>query len=399
MTDPSITHSLVEETHRQFHTPNYAPSHFFVKGEGSYLWDAEGKKFLDFVSGIAVTALGHCHPALVQTLQEQSEKLWHVSNLYYNEQAPFLAETISGMTMGGKVFFCNSGAEANEGLIKLARKWGADFGRHEIISMRNSFHGRTLATLTATGQDKIQQGFAPLPEGFVYADFNDLDSVKAAKGPATAAVMLELVQAEGGVLPVDKDFIEGLAAWCTEHNILLLLDEVQTGIGRTGKCFAYKHYDIQPDALSLAKGLGGGFPIGAVVTGEKVKDVFGPGTHGTTFGGQPLACAMARTVLQVFKEEGLCEHSRDMGVLLERLLADVVEKYDFIDSLRGQGLLQGLVINRPAKELEQLLAERGLLTVCTAGTVIRLLPPLNVTPEQIQEAVTLIDDACAAWKI
>jgi len=399
MTEPSISKALVVETHEKFHTPNYAPSHLFVKGEGSYLWDSDGKKYLDFVSGIAVTALGHCHPAMVKALKEQSEKLFHTSNLYYNDQAPFLAQTLSEMTMGGKVIFCNSGAEANEGLIKLARKWGADSGRYEIITMRNSFHGRTLATLSATGQDKIQKGFAPLLDGFVYADFNDLESVKAHKGPATVAVMLELVQAEGGVLPIEKDFIEGLAAWCTENNILLLIDEIQTGIGRTGMCFAYKHYDILPDAISLAKALGGGFPIGAVVTGEKLQDVFGPGTHGTTFGGQPLACAMARTVLKVFMEERLCLHAREMGYLLEELLTPIVEKYHFIESLRGQGLLQGLVIDRPAKELEELLVERGLLTVCTAGKVIRMLPPLNVTADQIRDAVGLIDNACAAWKI
>ncbi len=379
--------------------PNYAPGQLFVRGEGSYLWDSEGKKYLDFVSGIAVTALGHCHPAMVAALKEQSEKLFHVSNLYYNEHAPFLAETLSKMTMGGKVLFCNSGAEANEGLIKLARKWGSESGRHEIITMKNSFHGRTLATLTATGQDKIQKGFAPLPEGFVYADYNNLDSVKACKTDKTVAVMLELVQAEGGVLPADQDFVHGLADWCKENNLLLLLDEIQTGVGRTGRCFAYKHYDIEPDAISLAKGLGGGFPIGAVVTGEKLQDVFGPGSHGTTFGGQPLACAMARTVLKVFKDEQLCLHASEMGALLESELAPLVEKYDFIVALRGQGLLQGLVIDRPAKALEELLAERGLLTVCTAGNVIRMLPPLNVTRDQVREAVEIINDACAAWKI
>jgi acetylornithine/N-succinyldiaminopimelate aminotransferase len=233
----------------------------------------------------------------------------------------------------------------------------------------------------------------------VYADFNNLASVKARKGPATVAVMLELVQAEGGVVPVEKDFIEGLAAWCKENDLLLLLDEIQTGIGRTGMCFAYKHYNIQPDAISLAKGLGGGFPIGAIVTGEKLKDVFSPGSHGTTFGGQPLACAMARTVLKVFKQEKLCLHAREMGKLLAEELAPVVAKYSFISALRGQGLLQGLVIDQPAKALEQLLTERGLLTVCTAGNVIRMLPPLNVSPDQIREAVQIIDDACAAWKI
>ncbi|MDF3130711.1 aspartate aminotransferase family protein [Kiritimatiellaeota bacterium B1221] len=397
--NPAVDKALVVETHSKFHTPNYAPSHLFVRGEGSYLWDSEGKKYLDFVSGIAVTALGHCHPAMVEALKEQADKLFHSSNLYYNEHAPFLAETLSDMTMGGKVIFCNSGAEANEGLIKLARKWGSESGRHEIITMKNSFHGRTLATLTATGQDKIQKGFAPLPEGFVYADYNNLDSVKACKTDKTVAVMLELVQAEGGVVPADGDFIQGLAAWCRENNLLLLLDEIQTGVGRTGRSFAYKHYDIEPDAISLAKGLGGGFPMGAVVTGKKLQDVFGPGSHGTTFGGQPLACAMARTVLKVFREEHLEQHASDMGALLKSELAPLVEKYAFVEALRGQGLLLGLVIDRPAKELEELLAERGLLTVCTAGNVIRMLPPLNVSPDQVREAVGIIDEACAAWKI
>ncbi|MGA0367881.1 MAG: aspartate aminotransferase family protein [Kiritimatiellia bacterium] len=398
MTQVSSISKDVAAAHAQYHTPNYAPEILFVRGEGSYLWDSEGKKYLDFVSGIAVTALGHCHPAMVAALKEQSEKLFHVSNLYYNEHAPILAQELSEITMGGKILFCNSGAEANEGLIKLARKWGSESGRHEIITMRNSFHGRTLATLTATGQEKIQKGFAPLPDGFVYADFNNLDSVKAQKSPATVAVMLELVQAEGGVVPVEKAFIEGLAAWCKEQDLLLLIDEIQTGVGRTGMCFAYKHYGIEPDAISLAKGLGGGFPIGAVVTGEKLKDVFSPGSHGTTFGGQPLACAVARAVLKVFREEKLCLHAREMGQLLSAELAPVVEKYPFVTALRGQGLLQGLVIDRPAKGLEKLLTERGLLTVCTAGSVIRMLPPLNVTAAQIRAAAGIIDDACAAWK-
>lgn len=387
----------IADLHQNWHTPNYAPELLLVRGEGSYLWDSTGKKYLDFVSGIAVTSLGHCHPEIVQVLQEQSSKLMHVSNLYYNEHAPHLAKELSEMTLGGKVIFCNSGAEANEGLIKLARKWGAEHGRTDIITMRNSFHGRTLATLTATGQEKVQKGFAPLPEGFSYATFNDLDSVKALTSSKTAAVLLEPVQAEGGVMPADPEFMQGLDAWCKEQGILLLMDEIQTGIGRTGMCFGYKHYDIVPDALSLAKGLGAGFPIGAVVTGPTLQDVFSPGSHGTTFGGQPLACAVARTVIRLMKEQKLCLHAREMGARLAEGLAPLVEKTPYIESLRGQGLLQGLVIDRPAKELEQLLLERGLLTVCTAGNVIRMLPPLNVTEEQIDTAVEILTDACASW--
>lgn len=388
----------ISDLHQQHHTPNYAPEHLFVKGEGSWLWDSAGKKYLDFSSGIAVTSLGHSHPALVEALTTQASRLMHVSNLYYNDQAPWLAGELNEMTLGGKVFFCNSGAEANEGLIKVARKWGSSSGRHHIVTMRNSFHGRTLATLTATGQEKVHKGFAPLPDGFSYADYNDLDSVKEACTPSTVAVMLEMVQAEGGIIPADPEFVTGLAEFCKERDILLLIDEVQTGVGRTGICFAYKRYGIEPDALSLAKGLGGGFPIGAVVCGPKLQDVLTPGSHGTTFGGQPLACAVARSVLQVFREEKLCLHAREMGALLCDLLRPVVEENDRITALRGQGLLQGLVIDRPAKELEQLLAERGLLTICTAGNVIRMLPPLNVTPDQIREAAAIISDACADWR-
>lgn len=397
MSDSTLRDEITS-LHAQYHTPNYAPSHVFVKGEGCYLWDETGKKYLDFVSGIAVAVLGHCHPAMVEALRRQSETLMHVSNLYYNDQSPFLARDLSEMSLGGKVFFCNSGAEANEGLIKLARKWGSATDRYEIVTMRNSFHGRTLATLTATGQDKIQKGFEPLPQGFVYATYNDLESVKACLTSKTVAVMLELVQAEGGVVPVDPDFIRELAKWCTENDILLLIDEVQTGIGRTGICFAYKHYDIQPDAISLAKGLGGGFPIGAVVTGDTLKDVFGPGSHGTTFGGQPLGAAVARAVLQELRDQKLCLHAREMGKLLAQELAPLVAKYSFIEALRGQGLLQGLVIDRPAKDLEKLLAEQGLLTVCTAGTVIRMVPPLIVSPEQVREAVRMINRACELWQ-
>jgi len=396
MTVPA-TLEEISSLHHTWHTPNYAPELLLVRGEGSYVWDSTGNKYLDFVSGLAVTSLGHCHPDVVEAVTQQAATLMHVSNLYYNDQAPHLAKQLSEMSLGGKVIFCNSGAEANEGLIKLARKWGAEHGRHEVITMRNSFHGRTLATLTATGQEKIQKGFAPFPEGFRYASYNDLDSVKAQTTEKTAAVMLETVQAEGGVVPVDPEFMKGLSDWCNEQGLLLLVDEIQTGVGRTGMCFGYKHYDVVPDAISLAKGLGSGFPIGAVVTGPVLQDVFTAGSHGTTFGGQPLACAVARAVLKVFQEEKLCLHARAMGERLAKGLAPVVDATPAVTALRGQGLLQGLVINQPAKELEKLLAERGLLTVCTAGNVIRMLPPLNVTEAQIDDAVEIIADVCASW--
>lgn len=381
-----------------YHVPNYAPSLALVKGRGSYVWDAGGTKYLDFVSGIAVTTLGHCHPAVTKALTRQAKTLLHVSNLYYNDQAPHLAKDLSELSLGGKVFFCNSGAEANEALIKLARLWGSQEGRYRVVTMRNSFHGRTLATLTATGQDKIQKGFAPLPDGFDYADYNDLESVKAQLTPQTVAVMLEMVQAEGGVVPVDPAFAQALAELCKERNLLLLVDEIQTGMGRTGSWFAYQQYGIEPDAISLAKGLGGGVPIGAIVTGERLKDVFTPGTHGSTFGGQPLACAAARAVVNTMRAKDLPAHANAMGQLFRTRLEKLINQYGFVRSVRGQGLLVGLVIDRPAKELEQLIARAGLLCVCTAGSVIRLLPPLNVTAAQVKKAVRMIDKACAQWQ-
>lgn len=399
---PPVKRTLSEQLaylHGEFHAPNYAPGLSLVKGKGAYVWDADGKKYLDFVSGIAVTALGHSHPALVKAVKRQAGRLMHVSNLYYNDQAPFLAkELCEAAGTDWKVFFCNSGAEANEGLIKAARKWGSDQGRFEVITFRNSFHGRTLATLTATGQEKVQYGFAPLPEGFTYAQYNDLESVKAHLTPKTAAVMLELVQAEGGVIPADAEFVKGLAALCRERGVLLLVDEIQTGIGRTGTLFAWQGYGIEPDGFSLAKGLGGGFPIGAVMMGGALKDVFQPGSHGTTFGGQPLGAAAARAVLRTVREKALDSNAEAMGYMLQTRLKKVVESYSFVRAVRGRGLLAGLVIDRPAKDLEKILTRRGLLTVCTAGNVIRMLPPLTVSVRQVKQAVKIIDKACAEWQ-
>lgn len=399
---PPVKRSLSEQLaylHGEFHVPNYGPSLSLVKGNGAYIWDANGKKYLDFVSGIAVTALGHSHPALVKAVKRQAGRLMHVSNLYYNDQAPFLAKQLCELAgLGGKVFFCNSGAEANEGLIKLARKWGSEQDRFEMITFRNSFHGRTLATLTATGQEKVQYGFAPLPEGFKYAQYNDVESVKAQMTPKTVGVMLELVQAEGGVVPADPDFVKALAKLCRERDVLLLVDEIQTGVGRTGTMFAWQGYGIEPDAFSLAKGLGGGFPVGAVMTGPRLKDVFQPGSHGTTFGGQPLAAAAARAVLDTVADKALDTNAEAMGYMLQTRLKKVVDTYSFVRAVRGKGLLVGLVIDRPAKDLEKILTRRGLLTVCTAGNVIRLLPPLTLTARQVKQAVKIIDKACLEWQ-
>jgi predicted acetylornithine/succinylornithine family transaminase len=375
----------------------YAPGLALVEGAGTSVWDAEGNEYLDFVSGIAVTNIGHCHPAMVRAVQDQVETLVHVSNLYYNEKQPQLAKALaecSGLS-GAKCFFCNSGAEANEGLIKLARLWGSDKGRYEVITMRQSFHGRTLATLTATGQDKVQKGFGPLPEGFVYANFNDLLSVENAITARTAAVLVEALQGEGGVIPSEPEFLPGLRKLCDAHGILLLCDEVQAGMGRTGKWFGFQNYDVLPDAFSLAKGLGNGFPIGAVVASETLADVFQPGHHATTFGGTPLACAAALAVIGVIEEEELLANAMMMGAyFVEGLCAIAAGHKQWIAGVRGLGLLLGLVLDVPALPLQKKLQEKGMLALATAGNVLRLLPPLNVSQTEIDQALKLIGEAC-----
>jgi len=387
----------IKNLHEKFVMQTYAPGLALVRGKGSYVWDSEGRKYLDFLSGIAVTNIGHCHPRLVRAIRLQAARLMHVSNLFYNEKQPQLACALSERSLGGKVFLCNSGAEANEGLIKLARLWGHDEGRYEIITMRNSFHGRTLATLTATGQDKVKKGFDPLPAGFVHAEYNDLESVRAAITDKTVAVLVEAVQGEGGVRPARAEFMRGLRMLCSEKRLLLLCDEVQCGMGRTGHWFGFQRYDIRPDAFSLAKGLGGGFPIGAVVAAPQVSDVFKPGTHATTFGGTPLACVAALAVIETIEDEGLLKNAARMGDQFMERLKKLAAKYPFVREVRGAGLMIGLVLDRPAKDLETLLRKKGLLAIATAETVIRFLPALNVTAGEIRKAARMVEKACEEW--
>ncbi|MDD5677863.1 MAG: aspartate aminotransferase family protein [Kiritimatiellae bacterium] len=377
--------------------PSYARRPIvFVKGKGVKLWDAEGKVYLDFLAGISVLNVGHSHPAVVDAIRQQAGQLTHVSNLYYTENQGRLAKALADRALGGKCFFCNSGAEANEALIKLARLWGHEKNRFEIITMKNSFHGRTLATLTATGQDKVQKGFDPLPSGFVHAKFNDLESVKESVTARTAAILVEAVQGEGGVIPAEKEFMQGLRALCNDKDILLLCDEVQCGMGRTGKWFAFQHFDVEPDAFSLAKALGSGLPIGAIVTNAKLADVFQPGKHGSTFGGTPLACAAALATLQVIEQENLLQHASDLGARLRKGLQALVEKYPkHLAEVRGLGLMLGLVLTATAKPLEDKLMEMGLITLATGKQVIRFLPPLTVKPGEVDEALDMIADACA----
>jgi predicted acetylornithine/succinylornithine family transaminase len=377
--------------------PTYAPGVALVEGSGTTVWDAEGKEYLDFVAGIAVVNIGHCHPKMVHAIQDQVETLVHVSNLFYNEKQPLLAKALaerSGLP-GAKCFFCNSGAEANEGLIKLARLWGSEHGKYEIITMRQSFHGRTLATLTATGQEKVQKGFGPLPDGFVYATFNDLESIEDAITSKTAAVLVEALQGEGGVIPAEPEFLSGLRKLCDEKGILMLCDEVQCGMGRTGKWFGFQNYDVVPDAFSLAKGLGNGIPIGAVVAGQKLSDIFQPGHHATTFGGTPLACSAALAVIDVIEEEELLTNTMAMSAYFVEGLCEIAMKHKkWISGVRGLGLLLGLVLDVPAAPLQKKLMEKGMLSLATAGNVLRLLPPLNVSLEEMDQALRLIGEAC-----
>ena len=368
-----------------------------VRGRGTKVWDADGKVYLDFLAGIAVNSLGHCHPAVNEAVQKQCEQLNHVSNLYYHENQGLLARELSALFPGGKCFFCNSGAEANEALIKLARLWGHDQKRFEIITMRNSFHGRTLATLTATGQNKVQKGFEPLPSGFVYADFNNLDSVKSAVSEKTAAVLVEAIQGEGGVVPAEKDFLQGLRKLCDEKGILLLFDEVQCGMGRTGAWFGFQNYGVEPDAFSLAKALAGGFPMGALVTSRKTADVFQAGKHASTFGGGAVICAAALATIKAIREENLLQNARDMGARFMKGLEALARKYSHLKSVRGAGLMIGLVLDVPAKELESRLMDIGLLSIATGEKVLRFLPPLNVKAGEIDEALDMIDEVCAEW--
>jgi acetylornithine/N-succinyldiaminopimelate aminotransferase len=368
-----------------------------VRGEGTRVWDSDGKAYLDFVAGIAVNVLGHCHPAIVQAVQYQVTQLIHVSNLYYNARQIELAELLGIQSNGMRSFFANSGAEANEGAIKLARKYGRlqRNGAYEIISMDNSFHGRTLATTAATGQAAYQATWVPLPDGFKQVPFNDLEAVKAATSAKTAAILIEAVQGEGGIWPVSPAFIQGLRQWCDEQNLVLICDEIQAGSGRTGKFFSWEHYDIRPDIVTLAKGLAGGIPIGAMLTGPRT-DLFTPGEHGTTFGGNPIACAAGIATMTTIREQHLLENATTMGQHWKSKLAQLCAQYPIIDSPRGIGLMQAVhVKNDLAATIVQKALEHGLLLNSTAPDTLRMIPPLILTQADIDEATEILDHVLA----
>jgi acetylornithine/N-succinyldiaminopimelate aminotransferase len=386
----------IKSLYSQYVMPTYSPSCALVRGKGTKVWDADGRVYLDFMAGIAVVTVGHCHPAVVEAIREQAGTLMHVSNLFYNENQALLAAKLSQLSMDGKCFFCNSGAEANEGLIKLARLWGHDKEKYEVITMKNSFHGRTLATAAATGQIKIQKGFEPMPEGFCYADFNNVESIKEQVNDHTVAVLLEAVQGEGGVIAAKPEFMKAVRSLCNEKGLLMLCDEVQCGMGRTGNWFGFQASGVEPDAFSLAKGLGNGFPIGAVVSNQKLGDVFQPGRHASTFGGTPLACAAALATIRVIEEEDLVTRAEEVGEVFQNSLRELAGKYEHVKEVRGQGLMVGMVLDQPAKPLTDSMAELGLLTIPTSETIVRFLPPLNVKDSELDEAIEIIDEALAA---
>jgi acetylornithine aminotransferase len=366
-----------------------------VRGRGSRVFDLEGREYVDFVAGVAVNVLGHGHPDLIAAIQKQSQHLLHASNLYYTEPQVKLAEALVEHSFAQKVFFCNSGAEANEAAIKLARRYAHNkhgAARFEIITMLQSFHGRTMATLTATGQEKVQKGFEPLLPGFTYVPFNDLNAVEQAITPATAAIMLELIQGEGGVQVADQAFVRSLRDLCRDRDILLILDEVQTGMGRTGTLFAYEHYGIQPDIMTLAKGLGGGLPIGACLATDKVAAAFTPGTHASTFGGNPLACSAALAVMRVLLEGRLLTQSRAVGQYMAKSLLELKDRLPNVKDVRGLGLLQGVELTIDGTPVVTDCLNRGLLINCTMDRVLRFVPPLIITQREIDRLVDVLAD-------
>ncbi|MBI4549457.1 MAG: aspartate aminotransferase family protein [Candidatus Omnitrophica bacterium] len=387
----------VEELYKEYILPTYRQIPVcLVKGKGSRVWDLEGKEYLDFFPGWGVSGLGHCHPAVVSALKDQSRRMLHISNNYLNVKQARLAEEIVKNSFPGKVFFANSGAEANEAAIKFARKFGHAEGRFEIISMTNSFHGRTLAAITATGQPKYQAGFDPLPAGFHHVPLNDFDALLARVNAKTVAVMLELIQGEGGINIAGADFVRKLRKLCDEKRILLIVDEVQTGLGRTGRIFDYQTYGIEPDLMTLAKSLGSGVPIGALVVSNRVAgDVFTPGTHASTYGGNPLVCAAALAVFKTIRKERLLRNVEVMGAKLRDKLEALKAKYPCIQEVRGRGLMIGVELSVPGGPVADRARELGLLINCTQDRVLRIMPAINVTSTLIQKAMRILDRAFA----
>jgi acetylornithine/N-succinyldiaminopimelate aminotransferase len=366
-----------------------------VKGQGCTLYDDQGRSYTDFIAGIAVCNLGHAHPALVAALTEQAQTLWHVSNLFYTRPQTELAAWLTSHSFADRVFFANSGAEANEAAIKLARKYFKDQGapeRFRVVSMQQSFHGRTMATLSATGQDKVRKGFDPILEGFDFVPFNDLEDLSCAIGPSTCAVLLEPIQGEGGVVVPDAAYLSQVRKLCDDSGCLLIFDEVQTGIGRTGKLFAYEHFGVAPDIMTLAKALGNGLPIGAMLATDRVAKAFGPGAHASTFGGTPLVSAVALKVLQTLVGEDLINNAARMGDYLVQRLRFLMEKHKTVQAIRGKGLLVGVQLSEPGAPFVAACREKGFLINCIQDNILRLAPPLVVGRSEIDGLIQCLDD-------
>ena len=371
-----------------------------VRGKGARVWDADGKEYLDFLAGIAVNSLGHCHPAVVRAIQQQARKLLHVSNLYHIQPQSELARELCRHSFAERVFFCNSGAEANEAAFKLARRYGGEHlgGKYEILSAQNSFHGRTLATLTATGQEKVRAGYDPLPAGFRQIPFNDLPAAEEAVDPQkTAAILVELIQAEGGINVADEDYLLGLRELCDRRGLLLIFDEVQTGMGRTGKLFAYEHYGVTPDIMTLAKALGGGLPLGAMLAREDVAASFKPGSHASTFGGNPLACNAGLAVMKTLLKGGVLKNCVKMSKVFTRGLEGLRKRFPFARGIRGKGLLLGLELEMDGSKIVDECMHEGLLLNCTASKILRFAPPLTITAKEIERGLATVEKVLARF--
>ena len=365
------------------------------KGKGCTLWDTDGKTYTDFVAGIAVCNLGHAHPGVSKALSRQADTLFHVSNLYYTIPQVELASWLTEKSFADRVFFCNSGAEANEAAIKLARiyfKEKGENGRYRIISMEHSFHGRTMATLSATGQDKIKQGFEPVLEGFDYVPFNNISALRSKIGPSTCAVLVEPIQGEGGVRCPDPEYLKAVRQTCDETGTLLIFDEIQTGMGRTGKLFAYEHFGIAPDIMTLAKALANGLPIGAMLAREEVADAFGPGSHASTFGGTPVVTAASLEVVRVLSEENIIDHCKKMGTYFKEKLSWLKDRHEIIEDVRGMGLLLGMKLNIEGDKIVTSCMEKGFLINCIQGNILRFIPPLIIEKKEIDALVACLDE-------
>lgn len=394
-----VTRSLFDEVM----VPNYAPAKMIpVKGEGSRVWDQDGLEYVDFAGGIAVSSLGHCHPALVSALKSQADKLWHLSNVLTNEPALRLASKLVQHTFADKVYFANSGAEANEAAFKLARRWALDVygeAKQEIISFGKSFHGRTFFTVTVGGQASYSDGFGPKPGAVLHAEFNNLDSVKALISERTCAVVLEPIQGEGGIIPATQEFLQGVRDLCDQHNALLVMDEVQTGVGRTGKLFAYMNYNVQPDILTSAKSLGGGFPVGAMLTTDAIAKHLKVGTHGSTYGGNPLACAVAEAVIDTVNTPEVLDGVLLKEQLFRQRLDAINETYQVFSEVRGKGMLLGAVLNERfrgrARDFLLAAADHRLMALVAGADVVRFAPSLVITEQDIHDGMDRFEQAVA----